>query len=89
LALCGFQQHHEVGRGHKPRLDPGLCRQVTQADSDMISYRLPRLILGQMRLTVRCRRRAFRISAGMLNRSVMMTLASAIVIDLPVMSRNS
>jgi hypothetical protein len=35
LALRGFQQQHQVGRCHEPCLDPGLCRQITQADGDM------------------------------------------------------
>jgi hypothetical protein len=58
-------------------------------DRQMISYRLPRLFLGQLRLSARCRRRAFLISAGMLNRSAMMALPSAVVIGLPVVLRNS
>ena len=58
-------------------------------DRQMISYRLPRFFLGQLRLSARCRRRAFLISTGMLNRSAMMALPSAVVIGLPVVSRNS
>ena len=56
---------------------------------EMISYRLPRSFLSQLRFSARYRRRAFLISAGMLNCSAMMALPSAVVIGLPVVSRNS
>ena len=56
---------------------------------DVISYRLPRFFLGQLRLSARCRRRAFLISTGILNCSATIALPSATLIGLPAWSRNS
>ena len=85
----GLEPVDQIDSGEESAARAGANAASRDCDRQMISYRLPRFFLGQLRLSARCRRRAFLISTGMLNRSAMMALPSAVVIGLPVVSRNS